>query len=146
MGEEVTTHPYKFLVVVPRIEGRYRWHRFWEKKKLWPGVEVKEPHLKFGMLLKDRERSYRVDIHSGYFRPDSLHWARASMRDKIRDVFQEASVTKLPDSSTIVMIWSNSLYWLNDEQARLAMERWNGQPNEPRSLWRTAASYKKWEA
>jgi len=141
-----TTHPYKFAIVIPAAEGRYRWHRFWEKTKLWKGVDVEEPHLRFGLLLKDKERTYRVDIHHDYFRPDSLHWARKSMRDEIREVFKEAKIAKLPEGSTILMMWSNSLYWLNDEQARLAMESWDGRADEPRSVWRTAASYKKWEA
>jgi hypothetical protein len=139
------THPYKFAIVIPAAEGRYRWHRFWERRKLWAGVEVEEPHLRFGSLLKDKERTFRVDIHCDYFRPDSLHWARSSMRDVIREVFTQAEVVRIPEGSTVLMIWSNSLYWLDDEPARQYMEDWDGGAKEPRSLWRTAASYRKWE-
>ena len=140
----VITHPYKFAIVIPAIEGRYRWHRFWERRKLWAGVEVEDPHIKLGILLKDQERTYRVDIGQGYFCPDSLHWVRSSIRDLIRDTFENAKISKIQEGSTILMIWSNSLYWLDDIQARLVMESWNGQANEPRSLWRTAASTAKW--
>lgn len=140
------TLPYKFVLVVSDTRGgRYRWHEFWEKKRLWPNKAADQPHVKFGMLLTGKERTYRLDIMRAFFCPDNLHWARASMRQHIRDTFSAASIKNLPQDSIIVMMWSNSLYWLSDEQVRQSMESWNGQASEPRSLWRTAASYKKWE-
>jgi hypothetical protein len=140
----MTTLPYKFAIVLPTVEGRYQWHRFWEKHKLWAGVEAKDPHIRYGMLLKDKERTYRIDICRDYFRPDSTHWARSSVRRKVRKIFPEVELVKLPKVSTIVLIWSNSLYWLDDKKARLAMESWDGRPGESRSLWRFAASLPKW--
>lgn len=142
----ITTLPYKFLLVLPAAEGRYQWHRFWERHMLWAGVEAKDPNVKFGMLLKSRELTYRVDIGRDYFRPDSLHWSRNSVRDRIKKAFPGAKIAKLPKGSVIVMMWSNSLYWLDDKQARRVMESWNGRPGEPRSLWRSAVSTFKWSA
>lgn len=121
--------PFKFLLVLPELEHRYRWHRFYER------ADDEVPGAKFGTLLSDDQRTYRIDLEYRFFKSSSLHWTNTHVRGLVAEVFQQKLV-KLRQGSTVIMFWSNNLYWLDDDKAKHNMEVWSGEPSEPRTLWR----------
>lgn len=126
------TLPYKFLLVLPDLENRYRWHRFYESRQARGAT--------FGTLIKGPEKTIRIDIGYGFFKADEDHWTNQEFREAMKKAFKKAKVSQLSPGCTIVMVWSNSMYWLNDRAVRESMESWNGNADESESVWRSATA------
>lgn len=121
------TLPYKFLIVLPEVGGRYKWHRFYKTK-------AKVEHAKFADLASGNTATYRIDLEYAFFKQDDAHWRGSELRQHIQELFARAQVTRLNPGSTIVMVWTNAELWFDNDVMKI-MEVWDGNPKEPESVW-----------
>ena len=120
--------PFKFMLVMSKLEHQYRWHRFYER------ADDEKPGARFGTLIDPAHKTYRIDLEYSFFKSSCHHWINSHARELISEKFQQ-KVTKLRQGSVIVMLWSDNLFWLDNERSKLNMEVWSGEPSEPRALW-----------
>lgn len=134
--------PYKFGLLVTQEDMRQ--NRVWSTMfEAWQQEEP-VPGARFGGTLREGMTTFRLDVDSSYFRPDSKHWVRHSVREEIKKLFKNLPPFVTAECS-LVLIWTDDSSWLSLDAVRKRMEVWkNGRGSEPRELWELVRTAPKW--
>lgn len=113
--------PYKFLIVLPKIEKQYRWNRYYVRKE--------HEQASYGVIVQLGARTRRIDL------PGRSFYGRRWLREMFAAAFPKAKIGYVKASSTIVAMWTNDPYWLADPRVWKTMEVWSGD-READALWK----------